>query len=183
MEGAQPNFLYFISNGEVKTYKSNPDGKELITGLHREGEFIGFLPLLENKPNNETAVVLKEAEIYMIPQQDFLTMIYTNKEIARKFISMLSSNLYETENSLIEIAYQSVRQRVANALIRLNGAHVANKNTSSISVTRKNISSMVGTTTESLNRTISDFKDEGLIEISGKTLRVLDLQKLEHVRV
>lgn len=183
MEGAQPNHLYFISSGEVKTYKSNPDGKELITGLHREGEFIGFLPLLENKPNNETAVVLKEAEIYMIPQQDFLTMIYTNKEIARKFISMLSSNLYETENLLIEIAYQSVRQRVANALIKLNGPHVASKNLSSISVTRKNISSMVGTTTESLSRTISDFEDEGLIEVSGKNLRVLDLQKLQHVRV
>jgi CRP-like cAMP-binding protein/DNA-binding NarL/FixJ family response regulator len=183
MEGAQPNFLYFISSGEVKTYKSNPDGKELITGLHREGGFIGFLPLLENKPNNETAVVLKEAEIYLIPQQDFLTMIYTNKEIARKFISMLSSNLYDTENLLVEIAYQSVRQRVANALIKLNGPHIASKNVSSINVTRKNISSMVGTTTESLNRTISDFKDEGLIEINGKSLRVLDLQKLEHVRV
>jgi CRP/FNR family transcriptional regulator, polysaccharide utilization system transcription regulator len=182
MEGAQPNFLYFIVSGEVKTYKSNPDGKELITGLHREGEFIGFLPLLENKANNESAVVLKDAEIYMIPQQDFLTMIYTNKEIARKFISMLSHNLYDTENMRVEIAYKSVRQRVANALIRLNGNHVPGKNTSSISVTRKNISSMVGTTTESLNRTISDFKEEGLLEISGKTLRVLDLQKLEHVR-
>ena len=96
---------------------------------------------------------------------------------------MLSSNLYETENLLVEIAYQSVRQRVANALIKLNGHHVANKNLSSISVTRKNISNMVGTTTESLSRTISDFEDEGLIEVSGKNLRVLDLQKLQHVRV
>ena len=182
MEGAQPLYLYFISSGEVKTYKSNSDGKELITGLHRPGEFIGFVPLLENKPNNETAVVLKDADIYMIPQQDFLTMIYTNKEIARKFISMLSNNLYETENLLIEIAYQSVRQRVAHALIKLNGLDILSKNLPSISVTRKNISSMVGTTTESLNRTISDFKDEGILEISGKNLRVLNLQKLEHVR-
>jgi CRP-like cAMP-binding protein/ActR/RegA family two-component response regulator len=180
MEGAQPLYLYFIASGEVKTYKSNADGKELITGLHHPGEFIGFVPLLENKPNNETAVVLKEAEIYMIPQQDFLTMIYTNKEIARKFISMLSNNLYETENLLVEIAYQSVRQRVAHALLKLNGFD-SGKTPSAISVTRKNISSMVGTTTESLNRTISDFKDEGILEISGKNLRVLNLKKLEHV--
>lgn len=182
MEGVQPLFLYFISSGEVKTYKSNSNGKELITGLHGPGEFIGFVPLLENKPNNETAVVLKDADIYIIPQQEFLTMIYTNKEIARKFISMLSNNLYETENLLIEIAYQSVRQRVANALIKLNGIDVLSKSLTSISVTRKNISSMVGTTTESLNRTIAEFKDEGIIEISGKNLRVLNLRKLEHVR-
>ncbi len=182
MEGAQPLYLYFIAKGEVKTYKSNNDGKELVTGLHHEGKFIGFLPLLENKPNNETAVVLKEAEIYLIPQQDFLTMIYTNKEIARKFISMLSSNLYKAENLLLELAYQSVRQRVATALTKLNSQNDSGKNPFIISVARKDISSMVGTSTESLNRTLADFKDEGLIEISDKGLRVLNLAKLEHAR-
>jgi CRP-like cAMP-binding protein/FixJ family two-component response regulator len=183
LEGTQPMFLYFISSGEVKTYKSNRDGKELVTGMHRAGEFIGFLPLLENKPNNETAVVLKEADIYMIPQQDFLTLIYTNKEIARKFISMLSSNLYQTENALIEIAYQSVRQRVATALIKLNSHNGSvSSNQPFIYVTRRNISSMVATTTESLNRTIADFKEEGLVEISGKGLRIMNMTKLEHAR-
>src|SRR6185436_5849593 len=90
VEGEQPNYVYFIAKGQVKTFKSNNDGKELITGLHGDGEFIGFVPLLENKPNNESAIALKESQIYMIPQQDFLTLIYTNKEIARKFITMLS---------------------------------------------------------------------------------------------
>jgi len=183
MEGAQPLYLYFISKGEVKTYKSNSNGKELVTGLHHEGEFIGFLPLLENKPNNETAVVLKEAEIYLIPQQDFLTLIYTNKEIARKFISMLSSNLYKAENLLLELAYQSVRQRVAAALIKLNHrSDAGNKNPGVITVARKDMSSMVGTSTESLNRTLADFKDEGLIEILDKGLKVLNLDRLELVK-
>jgi CRP-like cAMP-binding protein/FixJ family two-component response regulator len=183
MEGAQPLYLYFISKGEVKTYKSNNDGKELVTGIHGAGEFIGFLPLLENKPNNETAVILKEAEIYLIPHQDFLTMIYTNKEIARKFISMLSNSLYKTENLLLELAYQSVRQRVAAALIKLNDHHDVNsKNPSIISVARKDISSMVGTSTESLNRTLADFKDEGLIEICDKGLRVLNPGRLDLVK-
>lgn len=183
MEGAQPLFLYFITRGEVKTYKSNNEGKELLTGLHYAGEFIGFLPLLENKPNNETAYVLKEAEIYLIPQQDFITMIYTNKEIARKFISMLSSNLYKAETLLLELAYQSVRQRVATALIKLNThLDIDSKIPSVISVARKDISSMVGTSTESLNRTLADFKDEGLVEISDKGLRILNLPRLELVQ-
>jgi CheY-like chemotaxis protein len=183
MEGAQPLNLYFISKGQIKTYKSNNDGKELITGIHQAGEFIGFLPLLENKPNNETAVVLKEAEIYLIPQQDFHTMIYTNKEIARKFISMLSSNLYDAENLMIELAYQSVRQRVATALVKLNSAvNRAGTIPAIITVARKDISSMVGTSTESLNRTLADFKSERLIEILEKGLKVLNLPGLEHVR-
>jgi CRP-like cAMP-binding protein/AmiR/NasT family two-component response regulator len=183
MEGAQPIYLYFISKGEIKTYKSNNDGKELMTGIHRKGEFIGFLPLLENKPNNETAVVLKEAEIFLIPQQDFQTMIYTNKEIARKFISMLSNNLYKAENLLIELAYHSVRQRVATALLKLNkDIEMVGLNISLITVARKDIASMVGTSTESLNRTLADFKEEGLIEISDRGLRLLNPGRLDMVR-
>jgi len=184
MEGAQPLYLYFIARGEVKTFKSNNDGKELVTGLHGEGEFIGFVPLLENKPNNETAVVLKEAEIFLIPQQDFLTMIYTNKEIARKFISMLSHKLYKAEDLLIELAYQSVRQRVAAALVKLNPVNGGSKISTPpvITVARKDMSSMVGTSTESLNRTLADFKDEGLIEILDKGLRVLNLSKLDRIK-
>jgi CRP-like cAMP-binding protein/CheY-like chemotaxis protein len=182
MEGEQPTYLYFIARGEVKTYKSNKDGKELVTGIHRDGKFLGFVSLLENKPNNETACALKESEIYLIPQQDFLTLIYTNKEIARKFISMLSSNLYKAENMLVDLAYQSVRQRVAIVLMKLyNQDNPGGKGRDSITVARKDISSMVGTSTESLNRTLADFKDEGLIEILEKELRIVQKDKLEKV--
>ncbi|HMI66367.1 MAG TPA: response regulator [Cyclobacteriaceae bacterium] len=183
VEGEQPNYVYFIAKGEVKTFKSNNDGKELITGLHHDGEFLGFVSLLENKPNNESAIALKESQIYMIPQQDFLALIYTNKEIARKFISMLSSNLYEAENMLLDLAYQSVRQRVATVLIKLDvPVEPAAKNPSIISVARKDLSSMVGTATESLNRTLADFKDEGLIEIHDKGIKIVQRAKLERVR-
>lgn len=185
MEGAQPLHLFFIAKGEIKTYKSNTDGKELVTGLHHQGEFIGFLPLLENKPNNETAMVTKEAEIYLIPQQDFLTMIYANKEIARKFISMLSNNLYQAENLLLELAYQSVRKRVATALTKLNHPNGNGAETIMpflITVARKDIASMVGTSTESLNRTLADFKEEGLVEILDRGLRILNPEKLGSLR-
>src|SRR5258708_14873327 len=94
IEGEQPKYVYFVDKGLVKTFKANNDGKELITGLHCDGDFFGFVSLLEDKPNNESAIVLKESTIYMIPQQDFLTLIYANKENARKFKSMLPRHLY-----------------------------------------------------------------------------------------
>ncbi len=179
-EGQPPNYLFLIARGQVKTYKSNNNGKELITGLHGEGEFIGFVSLLENKPYNESAIVVKETHIYMIPQQDFLTMIYTNREIARKFITMMASNLYEAEKTMFDLAYQSVRQRVANILIKLNPQDGDSKNqTPVISVPRKDLSKMVGTSTESLNRTLADFKDEGLIEIQEKEIKIIQPGKLE----
>lgn len=178
MEGQSPNDLYFIEKGKVKTYKLNYDGKELITGMHKEGDFLGYVPLLEEMPYNENAEVLEEARISIIPKSDFLMLIYSSKDVARKFIKMLSNNLEEMENRLLDIAYQSVRQRVANALLTIN-AKLRDEKNPLITVTRRDISNIVGTATESLNRTLADFKDEGLIEISGDGLKVINKPKLE----
>jgi CRP-like cAMP-binding protein len=179
MEGQTPNDLYFIEKGLIKTYKINYDGKELITGIHHPGDFLGFVPLLEDRPYNENAEVIEDARISIIPKTDFLTLMYSSKDVARKFIRMLSNNLDEMENRLLDIAYQSVRQRVANALLKISGSNPAQGTNGLITVARKDISNIVGTATESLNRTLADFKDEGLIEISSDGLKVINKPKLE----
>jgi CRP-like cAMP-binding protein/CheY-like chemotaxis protein len=178
MEGQTPNDLYFIEKGQIKTYKINSDGKELITGIHKEGEFLGYVPLLEDRAYNENAEVLDDAKVSIIPKEDFLTLIYSSKDIARKFIKMLSNNLEETENRLLDIAYKSVRQRVANALLKLNERLPDEKNPV-ITIARRDISNIVGTATESLNRTLADFKDEGLIGITGDGIKIINKTKLE----
>jgi CRP-like cAMP-binding protein/ActR/RegA family two-component response regulator len=181
MEGQSPSDLYFIIRGEVKTYKANYDGKELITGIHSAGDFLGYVPLLEERQHNESAEVLEEAEISIVPKQDFLTLIYSSKDMARKFIKMLSNNLIEAENRLLDLAYQSVRQRVAGALLRIYNEHNLPNKKEIITIARKDISNMIGTATESLNRTLADFKDEGLIEISDEGIKIIGKDKLEHL--
>jgi CRP-like cAMP-binding protein/ActR/RegA family two-component response regulator len=178
MEGQTPNDLYFIESGQVKTYKVNYDGKELITGIHREGDFLGFVPLLEDSVYNENAEVQEDSKITIIPKTDFITLIYSSKDVARKFIKMLSNNIEEMENRLLDIAYQSVRQRVAGALLKMSHRFADNRKDGLITIPRKDISSMVGTATESLNRTLADFKEEGMIEISGDGLKLVDVGKL-----
>lgn len=179
MEGQTPTDLFFISKGEVKTYKSNYEGKELITGIHHSGDFLGYTELLQDIPYNENAVVLEEADISMINKQDFITIVYSNSEVAQKFIKLLSNNQIENENRLLNLAYQSVRQRVADALIRLYNNSSDTQPDHLITIARKDIASIVGTATESLNRTIADFEEEGLIEIVGHGLRILNKSKLE----
>jgi CRP-like cAMP-binding protein len=181
MEGQIPNDLYYIETGQVKTYKVNYDGKELITGISSEGDFLGYVPLLEEKPYNENAEALEDVRIRVIPKSDFLMMIYSSKDIARKFIKMLSNNLEEMENRLLEIAYQSVRQRVASALLKINERVSQNYPDALISIARKDISNIVGTATESLNRTLADFKEEGLIEITGEGLKIKNKSKLQRL--
>lgn len=181
MEGQTPNDLFFIEKGKVKTYKVNYDGKELITGMHHDGDFLGYVPLLEEKPYYDNAEVIEDARIKIIPKADFLELLYSSKEVARKFIRLLSNNIEEIENRLLDIAYQSVRQRVAATLLSIHDNLLTEDVHKLISIARKDIASMVGTATESLNRTLSDFKDEGLVEITGEGLRILNRQKLERL--
>lgn len=179
MEGQMPNDLYFIEKGKVKTYKVNEEGKELITGIYKEGDFLGYLPLLEESASHETAEALEPSRIMLIPKADFLKLVYSSKDVAHKFIKMLSNNLEEVETRLVNIAYQSVRQRVAGALITINKQFTASGKDELIPVSRRDIANIVGTATESLNRTLSDFKDEGLIEIQHEGIRIINKAGLE----
>jgi CRP-like cAMP-binding protein/FixJ family two-component response regulator len=181
LEGQTLNDVYFINKGRVKTYKANDDGKELITGIHTKGDFLGYVSILEEKPVGETAIVLEDAEVAFIPKQDFLSLIYSSKDVARKFIKLLSNNLEEAEGRLLDLAYQSVRQRVAGTLLNLKSKVGATGDNDLIIIPRKDISNIVGTATESLNRTLADFKDEGLIELFSEGIKILDKAKLEKV--
>src|SRR6185295_261669 len=71
MEGDEPTGIVFISSGRVKTYKMNEEGKEFITGMYKEGDFIGYLDLIEGGEYHESAESLENTEVCIIPKQDF----------------------------------------------------------------------------------------------------------------
>src|SRR5687768_16304646 len=74
-EGDLPLHVYFVKTGSVKTFKSNPDGKELIMHLYHANDFFGFEPILENSNYNESAVTMQDSELISIPRHDFMAMI------------------------------------------------------------------------------------------------------------
>ena len=181
VEAQTPTEIYFLQKGEVKTYKVNYDGKELITGIHGGKEFFGFAAVLEEQAHHENAEVMEEAEVITIPRTEFLQLVYTSKDLARKFMKIIAGKLADAEDRLIDLAYQSVRQRVAGVLLKLQALMKTLHNSGSINMCRKDLSSIVGTATESLNRTLADFKEEGLIEIREDGIKILNQQKLERL--
>jgi len=180
MEDQAPNDLFYVVKGEVKSYKVTATGKELITGIHHPGDFIGYASLLDEKPYIESAITMEDSLLALIPKEDFIQLLYSDKEVAHQFIKLLSNNLAEAEERLLDLAYRSVRQRVARALLKISTQH--NGNTEKVvTISRQDISNIVGTATESLNRTLADFRDEGLIDISGEGIRLTEKHKLEHI--
>jgi CRP/FNR family transcriptional regulator, polysaccharide utilization system transcription regulator len=183
-EGSYPGGLYFVNKGKVKTFKTNEDGKEFITALHKEGDFIGHIALIEETTHSESAMALEDSEIYIIPKEDFHSIIYKNREVAGTFIKMLSNNLKEKEEHLLKLAYNSVRKRVAEALVTLKDKyHDQNESENfSMAISREDLANMVGTATESLIRTLGDFKEENMIEVKGSNITIVDYEKLSRLR-
>jgi CRP/FNR family transcriptional regulator, polysaccharide utilization system transcription regulator len=180
--GQYPMGAYLVSKGVVKTSVTNEDGKELITGVHKEGDFIGFIALLEDKPFAESAIAMEDAELILIPKKEFQEMIFNNREVSRKFIQLLSGNVLEKEHQLLKLAYNSVRKRVAEALSVLHDRYKKDGEEVKFSISREDLANMVGTATESAIRTLADFKEEGLIEIQKGDIRILNIEKLKKLK-
>ena len=178
-EGNHPYKLFFIKKGKVKTFISNDDGKVLTIGLYTEGDFFGYTALLEDTVYKETAETIEESIISDIPIQDFQQFIVQNSEITNKVIRLLSRNIIEKEKQLLNIAYNSLRKRVATSLVTLMEKYgKEGEGDFSIGFSREDLANIAGTATESLIRTLSDFKNEKLIDIHGSKIVILNQKKL-----
>ncbi len=182
-EGTYPKGIFFVNKGKVKTFRTNEQGKEFITGLYKEGDFFGYLALLEDGKYMDTATALEDAEVCMIPKDDFYSLIYKNAEVSKKFIKMISDNLAEKEEQLVKLAYNSVRKRVAEALITLSNRYKKEGESKfSMNISREDLANLAGTATETTIRTLSDFKDESLVDIKGSAITVIDYNKLASMK-
>ncbi len=181
-EGNRPASLFYILKGKVKTFKTNDNGKELVVGLYKVNDFFGFVDLLENCNYQETAAAMEETELAIIPRQEFEELIDSSHEVSRKFIKILAKNISENENKLLGLAYNSLRKKVAEALITLSEKYKSDVNENFvINITRDNLATIAGTAIESLIRTLGDFKHEKLIDINDGVITILNQNKLENL--
>jgi CRP/FNR family cyclic AMP-dependent transcriptional regulator len=179
MEGNYPNKLFFIKKGKVKTFKSTDLGKELTLDLLNEGDFLGYSALIENGPYKESAEAFEDCELSIISKEDFDLLLNNNMEVATKFIKLLAKNISEKEQQLLSMAYNSLRKRVADALLILQEKYKnATQDKFSIHISREDLANIAGTATESLIRTLSDFKNEKLIEIKSGNIVIENEKKL-----
>jgi len=181
-EEGYPHNLYFVKSGKVKTYKINEEGKELIIEISSTGDFVGYTPILEETLYKETAEILEDAELMAIPREDFVKLISYDSQVAGQFIKLLAKNIHEKEDRLLSLAYNSVRKRVASGLIEISDKFKNQaQGDARIKISRDDLARIVGTATESLIRTLSDFKSEKLIDIESGKILILQEARLRNL--
>ena len=116
-EGDLPLNVFFVKSGNIKTFKSNHDSKELILNLYTANDFFGYEAIPENVKYKESAVAMQDSEVIVIPRYDFMLLIQSHPAISKNFISLLCKKVAEREEQLLRLAYNSIRQRTAEALL------------------------------------------------------------------
>lgn len=180
-EGDAVQGIYLVLTGKVKTVKLSEDGRELLTGLYNAEEYFGIPALLGHEPYAETAEALEDTTVCLLPKEMVEALLNKYPDVAKEFIRILSNNLRSREEQLLQLAYHSVRKRMAEVLIRLckqeKPGAVLN-----LKISRDNLAAMAGMATETVSRILSDFRDEGLIEKKGSQIIVTDELKLQQMK-
>jgi CRP-like cAMP-binding protein len=179
-EGDKGSGLYLVIKGRIKTLKMAEDGRELMTGIYTADEYLGIHSLLSNETYSETATALEDSLLCLIPKDQLDELLNLYPEVGREFIRLLANNIRDKEEQLLQLAYHSVRKRMAEAMLRLHKQYT--DATESFKISREDLAAMAGMATETVSRTLSDFKDEGLIDKKGSVITVLDITRLSKMR-
>ena len=173
-EGGTPRGVFFLHSGLIKIVKYGIEGKEQIIEIAKAGDLVGFRAMLSDKSYNVDAKMLEDASIGYIQKADFLKAINNNEKLRNTVIRVLSKELQDRADLLTTMAQKTVRQRTALALILLDDIYKG----APINLSRDDLANFVGTATETVIRLLREFKKDGILDIHGRKITILNIERL-----
>lgn len=178
--GRQSNSFFLIKRGVVKSHRVDSQGKELITELYREDDFFGNTSFKAISAYQEFATAIEDTQIYVVSKEQLHKILANNGRVTLELVEILSHSLSGIKEQLMDMAYGSVRKKTANTIL-LFAEKIRKFPLKSIRISRADLAGVAGMAPESLIRTLSDFKKEGLIEIEGRNIKLLNADALKNI--
>ena len=179
-EGENVNGIFCIKDGVCKLTKLSPNGKDHIVKLVTKGELLGQRSMISEEPVNLTAIALEDMQVCFIPKAEVMSFFDTNNQFSMNVMKTICGDLKDADGHMVNMAQKTVKQRLAETLLYLENTFGTNNDgTLKIQLSRDELSSMIGTATESCIRLLSDFKKSGFIELAGKKILLKDKVKLK----
>lgn len=179
-EGHNSNYIYLVIKGVIKCHKLDQQGKELTTALHKEDDLFGYTSFTQNIPYQETATAIKAVELVGISKNELKQVLNSNHKVTLELIQLLTDDISGVKNQLLQMAYSSVNKKTAVTILKF-AEKLNRKPEDPITISRNDLASVAGIATETLIRTMSNFRKQGLIEVQGRNIRILDLEGLQEI--
>jgi len=175
-EGTYPFGLYCINAGKIKISRNGDDGREIIIRLAKAGDLIGYKALLSGQKYTASAVALDDCTVCFIPKDSFINLLKSDADLSLGIMNLISTELRKAETKVAHLAQKPVRERLAETLLFLKETYgvESDDKTLSVQLSREEIANIVGTATESIIRCLSELRKEGIVELEGKKITIID---------
>lgn len=176
-EGDEADGFYIVSSGQIKVFKMNPMGKEHILHIFGPGEPVGEVPVFSKQPFPANAEALVKSSTLFFPRKDFVALIENNPSIALNMLAVLSRRLRQFATQIENLSLKEVPARLAGYLLYI-AKEQKNEGVVQLPVSKGQLASLLGTIPETLSRIFARMSDEGLIQVEGRSITILDRQGL-----
>jgi DNA-binding response OmpR family regulator len=180
MENRMACSVYLLEHGLVKTFRLDEYGKELITAIPQKGDFLGFYSYKNSTHYPESALALEKSILYRLSHDEFVQMLEQNRDLMLEFAEEITHSLDVLRTHLLEMAYGSVLKKTASTLLEF-AEKISGNNTPVLKVSRSDMASVAGISTESFIRSLSCLKKDGVIDIIGRDIKILEMEKLREI--
>jgi CRP-like cAMP-binding protein len=170
--------IYLVLSGKIKVSKIAEDGRELVTAINVADDYFGIYDAIINKSHTENAEALEDTQVCLLYKEQLDQILTKNSGLAMQFIQLLSESLHQKDQQLMQMAYHSVRKRLAETLLKISEI---NQN-ETFKISRNDLAAMAGMATETVSRTLSDFKEEKLLDKKGSEIALLNLERLKNMK-
>jgi CRP/FNR family cyclic AMP-dependent transcriptional regulator len=185
LEGDKGEGFHYVKSGKVKVLRTSDDGREHIIKILGAGEIFAEVLMFNNMPYPATAVAVEPSCIGMIRNVDLEQLVLANNVLALQLIKALSQRLIYAQQKIKNLALNDVMSRTVEILLRLSQEQGSKLDSGIIEIaldlSRQDLASLVGTTRETVTRTLSSLKKDKIIDFDGNKIRILDMDYLTHL--
>lgn len=182
-EGEIPSGLHCLLTGKVKIYKAGIGGRQQIVRLASPIGFIGYRAFFAEEIHIASAEALEDSIVCRIQTELMLEIVRTTPDLAMSIIRALATDLGFSHRRTVTLTQKHIRGRLAEALLVLKETYgYENDNcTLKVCLTREDIANLSNMTTANAIRTLSNFATEGIVELEGKKIRIMNKEALEKI--
>lgn len=182
-ENETPTHILFLVNGMAKIIKECGMGRSQVVRIIKEQSFMGFRAFFAHECNTTSAIALEDSTVAALPLDIMAELIKLHHSITDYFITILAATLGETDNRFVTITQKHIRGRLAETILALKANYGIENDGKTLNVimNRYDLASLSNMSTSNAIRTLSSFATEGLIEISGRKIRILSEEDLAKI--
>jgi CRP/FNR family transcriptional regulator len=176
-DGDEATGFYMVAEGKIKIFKTSLEGREQILHIFGPGEPFGEVPVFHGQPFPANAVALNKSELLFFPRSEFIELVHNNPSIALNMLAMLSLRLRRFATQVEHLSLKEVPGRLASHLLYLSEEQ-DNTDQVVLDIPKGQLASLLGTSPETLSRIFARMSEEGIIEMNGKQITIMNRENL-----